>query len=297
MRIIGRILLVLLVIVLIIGAVMFFRWQARKADDPDATFVLPRLHVAELHMEEFDMENTRMHLVMRIDQPAPVPLDLDSLSYVIYIDTVEIARSAFPHDISIPAMGSATVASPFISRTNDLTAVLKRLEEQGVDSVDHVLVATFHSPLMFWKMGPAEVRIVEHLPAYRIPKVSLHRPRIEKFGFNESRIMVDLAIFNPNPFAYNFEETSVELKMRDEKVLSTRIDSLIHIPIKDTVVIRVPLELSPGRTLRTAWDYLFNAPTTNYEFSLYTTIVSKSKSIDGGRFRMMGEGTLDEVKK
>jgi LEA14-like dessication related protein len=296
MKILGRILLTLLLILVIIGLIMFGRWQLKKADDPDATFILPRLHVAHLEMEHFDMDETRMIMDLRIDQPVPIPLQLDSLTYVVYIDTVEIARSTYAHDVRIPAMGTGTISTPFISRTNRLTELLNRLEEQGVDSVDHVLVARFHSPVMFWKDGPAEVRIVEYLPAYRIPKISLHRPRIEKFGFNESRITIDLAIFNPNPFAYRFKETEFEVRVKDDELMYSRIDTMIVIPENDTVVIHMPLELSPGRMLRSVWDMVFNAPDTPYEFTLNTTIVSKEKAINNSYFEMRGDGVLQDVK-
>jgi LEA14-like dessication related protein len=296
MKVVGRILLVLLAIILIVALIMFIRWQVKKTEDPDATFVLPRLHVASLEMERFDMEETRMIMDLRIDQPVPVPLQLDSLTYVVLLDTVEIARSTYAHDVRIPAMGSGTISTPFTTRTNRLTEILNHWEEAGVDSVDHVLVATFHSPVLFWRNEPAQVRIVERLPAYRIPKVSLHNPKIEKFGIGESRIMVDVMVVNPNSFAYNFKETDIEVKVRGDEILKARVDDPIHLPINDTAVVRVPLELSPGRALRSAWDYLFNAPSTPYEFKISTTIVSQEGALNNSHFEFFGEGTLKELK-
>jgi LEA14-like dessication related protein len=297
MKTIGRIVLLLLLILVLVAIVMFLRWQALKADDPNATFVLPRLHVAKLEMERFDLEETRMIMDLRIDQPLPVPLRLDSLTYRILIDTVEIARSSYAHDVSIPAMGTGTISTPFTTRTNRITELLNRLEEQGVDSVDHILIATFHAPAMFWKDGPAEVRIVKHLPAYRIPKISLRNPKIEKLGFNESRIMVDVAIYNPNAFAYRFRQTEMEVKVKDDELLSSRIDRLIELPENDTAFVRIPLELSPGRALRSVWDYIFNAPETPYAFTLSTTIVSEMNAINESVFEMRGNGMLQEVKE
>ena len=296
MKWVGLVLLVILLLLVMGALVQLVRWAQARESDPEATFILPRVQVVRLNIEQLDPDTTRLNLILAIDYPAPIGFTMDSLDHVMSIAGNEVARSTYPYAIAIKANDSARIELPIMVLTERLRQVLEQLEATGVDSVEYAMEANFHVSAAFWKDKPMRVRIARQLPLFLIPKVDLRDPVLEKLGLGESRVTIDVALFNPNVFGFAFRQTDFTARINDHDVLATTIDTLVRIPANDTVIMRMPLRMAAGRLVVGLFDLLVKPSRTPYSYRMALTIVSDDATINNCRSVVAGDGTLDELK-
>ncbi|MEO8068327.1 MAG: LEA type 2 family protein [Flavobacteriales bacterium] len=292
----GRVFLLLLILLLLFGVIQLIRWAKAKENDPDATFILPRVSMANMNIQRLDPDATTMLLVMTIDQPAPIGLTVDSLDYTLSIAGNEVIHSTYPHAVSIGAYDSASISLPVTIRTKRLIDVLKQLEAEGRDSVIYAMDTRFHLPAAFWTKKPMEVRIERNLPLVRIPRVHLQDPSVVKFGFGESRINVDLALFNPNVFDLAFRDLAITADLEGHEVVLTSADTLIRAAAMDTAIIHLPMRIALGHMIEGVFDLLLKPARTVYSYHMEFTVISDQPSLDECHFIVVGKGHLDELK-
>ncbi len=296
MKWVGRIFLVILLVLVLGVVIQLVRWSMARQSDPEATFIVPRMQVARMNIEQLDPDTTRMNMVLAINNPSPIGFTVDSLEYTLSIAEKEVIRSTYAHTITLRGSDSASIELPVMVLTKKLGQVLKQLEALGVDSVEYTMEARLHVPAAFWRKEPMTMRIARRLPLIMIPKVDARDPALEKFGFGESRVTVDVALFNPNVFAFDFRQLDFTAELSGHEVMSTTIDTLVHIPAQDTVVLHIPLSMAPGRLVSGVINLLVKPARTPYSYNMAFTIVSESASLNNCRFVLAGDGMLDELK-
>ncbi len=297
MKWIRKVVLVLLAILLIlIGVQLIHYWKARSSD-PDATFIQPRVLVTNLRITDHDPDKTRMLMNVQLVDPAPIGLALDSLSYSLGIEGVEVVHSSYEQAINVAAYDTANISFPVVVDSRELLHRLKELDAKGLDSVHYDLNVRFHSPLLFWREKPVEVHTTVYAPLYKIPQVALSHPRIEKLGLKNSNVTVDMSMYNPNAFPFDFKKTRMKLRMGDGQVFATRIDSTVHVPRQDTVVIRLPVELAPGQLVEAAFSALVKPSKTPFSYRLSLILVSDNPSLNNSAFVLTGKGVVADLEK
>lgn len=64
--------LLIIAIILLAGLLtQFIRWRLARADEAEANFILPKIMVATLQLEQYDPEATRIAMKMRLENNAP----------------------------------------------------------------------------------------------------------------------------------------------------------------------------------------------------------------------------------
>ena len=291
-----RILLVILLALLLGVVVQLVRWGQARKSDPDATLILPRVYVARMSVEQLDPDTTLLNIMLAIDDPAPIGLTVDSLEYVMSIGGNEVVRSTYPHSITVRANDSAHIELPVAVQTRKLVAVLKQLAASGVDTVEYAMESKFHWPLAFWREKPLSIKIARRLPLFLIPEVEVRDPVVEKLGLGESRVVIDVAIFNPNGFSFAFRQPDFEAELNGHEVVTTVVDDLVQVPARDTVIVRVPMVMAPGRLLGGLFGLIVKPARTTYSYRMALTIVSDNATLDKCRFVVVGNGMLEELK-
>mgnify|MGYP003393290222 CR=1 FL=1 len=294
----GKKAVVLVLVLLVASAVtwQFIHWSIAKRQDPSATFIAPRLHLALITITDLSSETMDMDVRMLIDNPSPIGLAVDSFTYRFSIAGVEVARTNHGGAITLPAYDGASLTLPITVRQELLVNTLKELQARKIDSVDYAIDTWFYTRLPFLKETPIHLHMTRHLPLFIIPDVELAHTRIEKLGLKNTMLMLDLRVSNPNNIPFAFRNTTYEFRVGGDHVMRSSIDSVMEIPPRDTLMIAMPIQLDLGEAAGTLIKLLLK-PGSTYAFTFDTHIVSDSRSINGSHMALRRNGTLRDLKQ
>ena len=296
MRTTGRVLIVVALLLLVALIVIVVRWQNARTTDAGASFLAPRVRMAQLQVQRLDPEATKLLVGLVIDQPAPIRITVDSVEYALFIGEQELVRSTYAKTITLPARDSVSIELPITVRTQKLFQVLKELEQAGVDSVEYALEASFFVPVAFWREKPFQVRMGQRLPSIRLPKVAMRHLVVSRFGFGKSDLTIDVVLFNPNNVAFSLRGTEITAQLEGKEVLRATHGAEVQVPARDTVVLTLPMRAAPGRMIEGIFDLLVNPSRTPYSYQMEFILSTDQPSLNNSRISLVGDGMLDDLK-
>ncbi len=83
-----------------------------------------------------------------------------------------------------------------------------------------------------------------------------HNFNIEKLGFNNSAISLDLEYYNPNNFGMQLKSTDLDIFINGNLLGHSSLDTLINIPRRDTFSIPVKFNMDMQNIFKNAWNTL-----------------------------------------
>jgi LEA14-like dessication related protein len=82
--------------------------------------------------------------------------------------------------------------------------------------------------------------------------------RLQKAGISESVVTADIRYFNPNNFKLQLKEADLDLFVNEKYVGHSHLDTLIHIPAKDTFYVPVSVKLNLADLFKNALQLVLN---------------------------------------
>ena len=83
-----------------------------------------------------------------------------------------------------------------------------------------------------------------------------HNFNIEKVGFNNSAISLDLEYYNPNNYGMQLKSTDLDIFINGNLLGHSSLDTLIQIPRRDTFNIPVKFDVDMQNVFKNAWNTL-----------------------------------------
>jgi LEA14-like dessication related protein len=83
-----------------------------------------------------------------------------------------------------------------------------------------------------------------------------HNFSIQKLGFNNSAISLDLEYYNPNNFGMQLKSTDLDIFINGNLLGHSSLDTLIRIPRRDTFNIPVKFNVDMQNIFKNAWNTL-----------------------------------------
>jgi len=83
-----------------------------------------------------------------------------------------------------------------------------------------------------------------------------HNFNIEKLGFNNSAISLDLQYYNPNNFGMQLRSTDLDIFINGNLLGHSSLDTLLNIPRRDTFNIPVKFDVNMQNAFKNAWNTL-----------------------------------------
>ncbi|MBA2561934.1 MAG: LEA type 2 family protein [Chitinophagaceae bacterium] len=80
--------------------------------------------------------------------------------------------------------------------------------------------------------------------------------RIERFGFSNSQVKLDLEYFNPNNFGLQLKRTELDVFINDSFLGHSSSDTLINIPRRDTFLIPIKFDVDMQKVFKNAFNTL-----------------------------------------
>lgn len=82
---------------------------------------------------------------------------------------------------------------------------------------------------------------------------TFHNFSVEKLGFNNSTISLDLEYYNPNNYGLQLKSTDLDIFINGDLLGHSSLDTLIRIPRRDTFSIPVKFDVDMQNAFKNAW--------------------------------------------
>ncbi|MDJ1493516.1 LEA type 2 family protein [Cytophagaceae bacterium DM2B3-1] len=291
--------IVLVLILVLAGGYLVFRWQQRSQKDPEATFIKPRIEMVGMQILHIDKDYTKGNMKILIDNPAPVGFEADSLAYQLYIAGVKVVQSSYPKHVDINSNDSSLIILPVTIKNEELIQTLKQLEQKGLDSTEYTAKANIYTDLPFLKKKPVELEVSKKLPLLRLPELKLVDADLDKLGFKQTKYSVRTEITNKNVFSFVLHNARFQVNLNGEKFTEGTMPEVVNIPAKGKATIEVPMSIKPNQLMETGIDLLKKDKKNTYLFVFEANLVDKedNKMFDNSKLKMESSGDLRELIK
>jgi LEA14-like dessication related protein len=85
---------------------------------------------------------------------------------------------------------------------------------------------------------------------------SFHNFSIQKLGFNNSTVTMDLQYFNPNNFGMQLRNSDLDIYIDGNLLGHSSFDTLIRIPRRDTFYLPIKFDVDMQNLYKNAWSSL-----------------------------------------
>jgi len=277
-----------LLLIIIAG---FFSWRYVKYvrdEDPNKSFLLPRIEFAQTEIISLTAEKAEMISTILIKNQVPLTFRADSLHYKIFIDNVEVMRDTYKKSIVLNGNDSSLISFPVTVFNNDLISVLKRNEKEKNDSVEYRLEASLYTDLGIRKK--VNINIKKKLPLVYIPEVSIEHIKVDSLNFSRAVITLVTQVKNKNIFSIKVKNVSYEFAVEGNEWVKGVMPGLTSIEKQGVSELHVPVRISLKETGKTLFDILKRGDKVNYKFNLAFNIESDSKMIKNSKVMIKNTG-------
>jgi LEA14-like dessication related protein len=108
----------------------------------------------------------------------------------------------------------------------------------------------------FWIYGFAIMALLSCSSPKALEYKTYHNFNIEKLGFNNSAISLDLEYYNPNNYGMQLKSTDLDIFINGNLLGHSSLDTLIQIPRRDTFSIPVKFDVDMQNVFKNAWNTL-----------------------------------------
>lgn len=85
---------------------------------------------------------------------------------------------------------------------------------------------------------------------------SFHNFSIQKLGFNNSTVSLDIVYYNPNNFGMQLKNSDMDIYVDGSMLGHSSLDTLIRIPRRDTFMLPVKFDVDMQNIYKNAWSAL-----------------------------------------
>ena len=107
-----------------------------------------------------------------------------------------------------------------------------------------------------WIYGFAIMALLSCSSPKALEYKTYHNFNIEKLGFNNSAISLDLEYYNPNNYGMQLKSTDLDIFINGNLLGHSSLDTLIQIPRRDTFNIPVKFDVDMQNVFKNAWNTL-----------------------------------------
>ena len=288
--------LLLLALFLLAGWFFVTLWISySKDDDPNKTFLMPRLQLSVFEVQELDAENITFNAGFLIHNRLPFGFKADSVSYRILIAGKEVSRSTYTKDIRVKASDSTLVSMPVTFRKEAFSLLVNDPNGTNPDSTEYEVLATFYAKLLFRK--EFNIHIKKRLPLIKVPELEVVKLEVDSLRLSGAALVLHTRVKNSNPYDIEAKDIRYELELEDHDILEGSLPGHQIVPAKTVSEISFPLQISVKNTGKTLIGLLKKGGDLQYSFRLKLKIVSDVKSVSDSQVIMKSDGKVKTVVK
>jgi LEA14-like dessication related protein len=202
--------------------------------NPTITFVSARL-------DSVTLDSATVVGTFRVDNPNAFSVSLGNVDFGVTLDSQKLFDGSVPNGLDLPASGAVqlpvAIQIPFKALPGLLTTLVNKTEAP-YQVAGHVAV---HTPISDITLPIAWSGVV---PIPSLPKLSLSGARVDSLSLSGARIILTLAVDNPNAFALPLESLGASLSIGDQSVAQIAVEAAQALGAKQTTSVELPVSVS-----------------------------------------------------
>lgn len=258
---------------------------------------LPKLKKAEVQVVDLKSDVAEVNINAYIYNPAPIGIDIDSLSYTVSLEGNEISESSYSKPVHITSSRVSKVSLPISVEFKKLMAIMKKMEEAKRDSGDFQLNAEVYLNNKFLPKKRFDLTLTQTMPMMYFPDMKIKGVKLDKIRLNGGTVLVSMEIKNKNTFDMSFKNLSYQVKLEDNDWIKGNRDGIVDLPAKQAAIVSIPLELNIGTVGKGLIDMILKGGDMRYQMKFKADIVSKNKIIKNTRMEMKSQGNMKSLKE
>lgn len=299
---IGWKILAIVVIALVVIGVVFYgylqkEYQQRRQKDSNATFIKPRVELQQLHFKRFDGKDTRLDITIKVHNPMPVTIEIDSLQYQVYMAGEKIADSRHIEKVTLESMDS-TIVTLKLKLDNDTHRVaFEKATKNGKDTTDYKIIADAYVDVPSLAGKAINYEMVKRLPAFFLPHVTMEKMKVDKAGLNKTTITLNTELHNPNSFPMRFKNAHFIFVLGDDTLKVGDIDGVTAVAPRDSTKLEIPIELKTSKAIELATSMWLKPDNITYYYYFESNMISKNPGFEESTAVTEARGKLSDLKK
>lgn len=229
-----------------------------------AQIKLPTVAVVGVTPQLKNLLTTALHFDLRIDNPNPMGLKVQGITYRLVVEEREVAAGRSTTAVQLKPRGASSTGLDVDVRLDQIMTTLFDL--LGRDDLRYRidLVVPIQTGL-----GTIDVplRHQGELPVPKRPPLRLQAVRPTAISLQGLEITFDVEVDNPNPFALPVDEMGMQVAVNSRPVVTIRAPDALVVAPRKTLQIPLVLKLSLLEIGLAAAD-LIKKPTIRYDAQL-----------------------------
>lgn len=223
------------------GLILLLTASGCTAIEREAERRTPKASIESTHIAGFDFDAARLLVNVRVDNPNPVAINIAGLDYELRLGGERVLSGGSTERAKISARGSGNVTIPVTLDYRDLSNRVAGL--RGRDRVDYSidLGILVNVPLLGERRLPASASGT--IPVPQRPRIALRDLRVERLDFNGARLMLDVAVGNPNTFDLALDTFRYRLNVNGNDWASGALRDMARVDAGERATLSIPIEL------------------------------------------------------
>jgi LEA14-like dessication related protein len=288
--------ILLTLVVLLIAVTMWWKHSGKETVKNELQEIAPEIHVSKMNITDIDPEEIHMMTETVIENHLPSDLNIDSLQYTVFVDSMELVESTYPKPLLIKKSDSASIKLPVTIKMKQFKSLMDEFDKDDRDSADYTINAKFKMKVPIAGKREFALHFTRRLPAIRAIEVKPKDVDIDKFGFKESDIGMQVSITNKNVFPIRIRNGRFNISVEKDFEAEGKMEPVVFIPAKGTENVSMSMAVKTAKVPKLGWKMLFRQEQTNFKMNFAGELLSSSEIINNSKMKMHASGTIDDLK-
>lgn len=280
---------------LLIGGIVCIVSHFQKKNESLEEAALPSITIAKVDLIKLTSEKADLLAHLQLINNIPIGIAIDSITYLIFVENEEIAKSRYAVPIQLHANGKSTITIPLSIYYEKSVKLFESLRKKGRDSSMLKINAILYSSLI--PEEAAHIHVETKIPLVLIPKIKVKKFKIEQLTPSETVLGIDVLVLNNNTTQFSFSNFKYRIKIEDEKEILGEIPGTIKIKANDSTSVHIPLTLTFKQISQTLIDYIKKGKKMKYDITITTKPQTNIHSLKDSELIIHSNGEIGMLKK
>jgi LEA14-like dessication related protein len=289
------VLLGLVALLLVGGGVAYFATDHGKGiKKAVGRAVLPALQQPTLNIQSITREKIQAQFAVKLHNPAPIDLKIDSLRYETKLDGQQIAHGHKSQPLVVKSNATNAISLPLTLNLPELKHEIKTAQRDCVTVQLHtVLYANLPG------VGPKEIPVDISKRVYipKLPKIEVADVDITKLGLKKGEATVKLRVTNFESIPFTVKQVNYRFQVEDDLDVKGQETKDVTFKKKGTEIMPIHVTFQPKSMPKVLFKTLFKAKKTDYKLTGSAVVAAGPASAQDATMHFNSTGTVKELKE
>lgn len=225
----------------------------------------PSVSLDNYRITSLSLNEAEVTFDIKIDNPNPIALNLDSYSYKFDIEGNSFLKGTQKSNTQIGANADQIIQLPVRFSYQELFESVRAVAKQ--DEIAYTFGADLNLDLPILGLINIPVEQTGTLPVIKLPSLSVKGLNVKKLSFSSADLEVDVAINNPNAFGINLQDVDYNLGINGLTSISGALDKAFQIEKGSTETVKIPISINLLQLGMSAYQAISNKEDFEYTIS------------------------------